>query len=414
MALRTVKDEMRREIILKNLREEFNVFSQLNYHNKDDFYQILYKKIHECNLPVRANISVALYDYLMEEHTLEKNDTYNYFFKRQFPFILEAIISIQYYHNQILDDKSGVNIPTTINNNLIAGNLLKEQLYRYIENVNLPQEHIMKLFQYVRLIFEAVDVGQYIEKNHNTYEAFKKKHFRHPFERWMGENINSEVIKVVVKTTAQFMDEEHSNFIKLYAERIFLVNSILFVKLADFMTDLLNIPQSTRESLHYFNCYFGICYQIVNDNSDFVPSSYKEKTTGKCYQDALSDLKNKNLTLPIFVHLCRNPAGKTAYFLEEMERSEFGRLCLMPEQEKAVYNEIIDSLSIYHAMKIPKLLKEKAIKYLNEHNSNYNTLLSIISIVDNNRFYKHFYNQKEQYKKYKKEIKKMYLQSVLI
>ena len=234
------------------LQKELRKFNHLGYAPNPNFYKILYCKINNRN-PLRAKFIFILYLYLKNEKkktslidrikkflsqfsfSLKKNTPIpKAFFYSQFPFILEVIISIQYYHNQILDGKSQVYTSSTINKNLIKGNLLKDQLYRYIEDINLCPEFKTQLVQTVRKIFELVDLGQYIERELNIYSSYKEiiqtGYYKLPFQKhimpFIDQDLMEEVIEKVKSITP--LDENHTAFLRLYLYRIFLTNTTLF------------------------------------------------------------------------------------------------------------------------------------------------------------------------------------------
>lgn len=397
---------------LKNgLQEEFERFTDLNRAKDPHFFAILHSKIYDKSLPMRAHIAYLLFKYL--EH--EKEDQIaisKRFSKQQLPFILEVIISIQYYHNQILDGKAGVTTPEKINDNIIVGNLLKDQLYRYIEaKVDLPAKGILKLTRTVRSIFEWVDIGQYLEKHCNTYEAMQNEDFNHPFEASVNNFVDEDCIAHFLNNIEQWVPEVdcyHHPFLTIYLQRIYLTNATLYKLTVTLIADLLGISLVCKEKLVYFITCYGMASQIMNDNCDFVPAKYEEATKGKKATDAFSDLRNKNVTLPIFIHLLRCPDGHLANILDSITKAT-----LDDETEHVLFAEITEIFSIFYAMKVAKVIRKRLFTLLNPSNPSTAGLKYIMETLGNNRYYRYFYDYKSDiqkrtcYELYNKESKKI-------
>lgn len=128
------------------LREEFNLFISLEKSKLLNIssFDLLKTKVlgHD---PLRARYADVMYQHLktcrvsflsilknaFQRRSLKK------FFQYKLPFILEVIISIQYYHNQILDGKKGFERELTDDDKLIFSSLLREQLYRYLDTIRI-------------------------------------------------------------------------------------------------------------------------------------------------------------------------------------------------------------------------------------------------------------------------------------
>lgn len=395
--------------IPENIAAAFKVFITSSKLIEDEsFFHILQNKIQ--GKPARAFFVTHLAAYLKQiDATSEKKcNQYHVFFQKELPFILEAIISIQYYHNQILDGKAGVITPAAINDNLIKGNLLKDELYRYIDELAINCEDKLKLTRTVRSIFEHVDVGQYIEKHCNTYQAYQHKNLNHPFTSFMQEKIESDTAVIdTLKEIENIITEQipipraDLSFLQLYLRRIYLTNTSLYKLITDFITDFLDIQLETRHDAIKFSISFAMAHQMVNDNIDFVPSYYGEATKSKKPFDAFSDLKNKNITLPILVHLLRKPQGEIAKFLNYNHSVSNEEKLINRRMERDFLSEITDTHSIYYSMSIVKRIKKLAENYLLLQYKKAQPLIGMLQIMENNRFYKYYY-EKPAYKRYKK------------
>lgn len=385
------------------LKQEFLSFSQLNLSNSiaPIFFSLLYKKIEKT--PLRANFAVHIYEYLKSQGG-KKNNISKVFFTQQFPFILEAIITIQYYHNQIIDGKAGVVDNFSISNNLILGNLLKEQLYRYINQLDIPKKIRKKLAKSVREVFECVDVGQYLEKNHCSYDAFQEKRLIHPFQTRVKEKIEEAIINEVIDIIHRFtpLDQApYQDFLRLYLEKIYMMNGVLFRFGAEFLAEVMQVREDTIKKVMEFATYFGMAQQIINDNCDFVPSIYHEATVGKTCGDAFSDLKNRSVTLPILIHFTQSENEKILNYIN----TEEARL-----REMDFFKEITQAFSIYFSMTVGKRIKSNGLSCLElDMNVNKNRRIQeLCFLAGNNRFYKYFYalNRGKCYNTYKKRFRR--------
>ena len=391
--------------IKENVNAEYEKFMNAQaLINDSSFFQILQNKIE--GMPARAFFAYRLFEYLKNSSGINLTKGYKTFFEGQLPFILEAIISVQYYHNQILDAKAGVNTPEKINDNLIVANLLKEQLYHYLENLKIEAEDKKALIKTVRSIFEQVDVGQYIEKHCNTYEAYRSGQLDHPFQHFVAGVVEEDacVVEVLDKIESIIQDKikiDNADFLRLYLQRIYLTNTSLYKLISEFITDVLKVADREKENAVKFAISFGMMHQIVNDNADFVPSYHGESTVSKTEQDAFSDLKNGNITLPTLIYLQLRPEGTISGILKSASTNT--RLRILSHEESKIFNEISQSLAIYHAMTIGKKIKDIAKNYLNIQKSN--ALKDMLQIAENNRYYRYFYKT-PYHRSYQKATKK--------
>lgn len=380
----------------RRIQKELEVFKSIN---KDRtlapaFFKILESKVDGRSL--RAYYCFKLYEFLKGRSAVTHDAS---FFVKKLPFILEVIISIQYYHNQILDGKGGVITHSAINDNLILANLLKDHLYRYIDE-SVPENYRKLLAEQVRSIFECVDIGQYIEKHYNTYEAFISQEVPDELQNKINKLVKKTYIDEVAKTITNVytIRKENISYLRTYLQRIYLTNAILFIKTADLVSDLLEVDKRLKNKMERFVAHFGLMQQIVNDNCDFVPSRYNNGTKAKSNKDALCDLKNKCITLPTLIHLQKCPNGAIAQYL---------KLSDYKFDEEFFFIEIVENWSIFYAMSAAKSLADKMIKEYQVATCTINGFNNLWSVAFNNRFYKHFYRygNKKVYKDYCKSRK---------
>jgi hypothetical protein len=131
------------------------------------------------------------------------------------------------------------------------------------------------LIKEVRSIFMLVDSGQFIERHCGTYSSWQTGIYpQHQFEEWTTPFIDTEVVNQIMECVAQssFFNNVETSFIRKYFERIYLTNGALYIKLVLVIFKLLSIEKD--EKFIRFVALFAIMQQIVNDNGDFVPSTY--------------------------------------------------------------------------------------------------------------------------------------------
>lgn len=375
--------------------EQFNRLSHAG-NGQVPFFKILDSKVYSndgkrVDLPMRWRFAIAMHTWL-SENGAPKRKLPPEFFEQQLPFILEVIISVQYYHNQILDRKGGVTTHAAINDNLIMGNLLKDQLYRYIRKLNLPEADRWIVEKEVRSIFEYVDIGQYIEKSCNTYEAYRSGQWSHPFGN-LDALVDADCIREVTEVIQSVHPIQRTDYLHIYLQRIYLTNAVLFIKATGLIATLLEVDQEIQQRADRFAGLFGMMQQVVNDNSDWVPSRFQESTVEKGCGDVFCDLNNKIVTLPTMMHFEKNTDGKILAQYEGNKRTLFTQTV-----EEELFDEIAKYHSIYYSMAVGKQLKQLLMQYSFKKAF----IADLCGFAGNNKYYKHFYNMKIYYGNYKK------------
>lgn len=362
------------------------------------FFKLLHSKVN--SLPLRGYFSKKLCDYVIEQTGVVIPPDRLALFEGQIPFILEVTITIQYYHNQILDGKGGVRSPRAIKQNLIKSNLLKDLLYAYIEQT-IDQDLQSPILSTVRKIFKYTDIGQYIEKSFNSYDVYTHNDpFEVPFSDAIGNFVDSEVINYMFDQIKMARQVEHTLFLEWYFIRIYLVSASLFQLYTKLLFELLSIKPPDFETLfndlRLFSSYYGVMLQLVNDNCDWVPEKFQHKTVAKRYDDAFCDLKNNNITLPIFLYLEAGHKGAIFNFLEKPG------LILNGELQNLFFQEIIDSGAMKQAIHLGKAVGRKALSYLDPQNAHWAIFEDMVNISNYNRYYYHLFKEmkKSQIKMY--------------
>jgi geranylgeranyl pyrophosphate synthase len=384
----------------RRLTQAYEQFNRLSHagNGQVPFFKILDSKVYSndgkrVDLPMRWRFAIAMHTWL-SENGAPKRKLPPEFFERQLPFILEVIISVQYYHNQILDRKGGVTTHAAINDNLIMGNLLKDQLYRYIDNLGLEDADRKKVIRSVRSIFEYVDIGQYIEKSCNTYEVYCSGQWSHPFGN-LDALVDANCIREVTEVIQSVHPIKRTDYLHIYLQRIYLTNAVLFIKATGLIATLLDVDPDVQHQADRFAGLFGMMQQIMNDNCDMVPSTMASGTVEKHCTDAFSDLRNRNITLPILLHIQRRNKGMIADYLKNTA---------LELNERIAFQQLCAGFSIYYSIDCGKCLRNKLIAYLSPQGGiGFARLEAMSRVGENNRYYRFFYDRKLDHSNYDRE-----------
>lgn len=301
-------------------------------------------------------------------------------FTEQLPFVFEAVITIQYLHNQVLDGKSGVTNRARISENILAANLLKEQLYRYIDT-ELPRYARARTTAAVRTCFECVDQGQYMEQQFNTYAAFaagqNDARGRVPATYRSGADLAG--VEAFIQKIKRDLPEMLHEQLDTYFHRIYLTCAALFVEATQLIGDLMGVPPTQLQPILQFSRSYGLMRQLVNDNADWVPASFGLTTATKTATDHFSDLRNGTLTLPALFFLATHK--HTA-----IEQVLAGHTTWSDDFETEVFDEMITSDALYKSIHNTRILAELALAYLPTNNPAAVYLADSCEIVHWNKF----------------------------
>lgn len=343
--------------------------------------------------PLRAYFLQKIGDYVIANEEI-MFDTNTQKLLTKLGFIIELIMVIQYLHNQILDGKAGVTSKEKIAQNLVAGNILRELLFDYIttEIGKFDNNTATKTAECVARIFMYVDIGQMMEINYGHYNAYKENVFPEIDTNSQLNRFLDEHIVCVKKELAEIKAAipEKKQFIDLYFRRIFLINVSLFVFSTQLICDLLNSSSKKRDELLKFATTYSVALQIVNDITDIIPENKNQDTVGKEKDDAFSDLKNQNITLPFIYHLQKGYNRLIESYLENPQDKAY----IIKDFQEQLNQELVDSLSIDNCVAMGKKIAKEAKKHLDENNSITHLLWNVAEIADWNYYYYIIYKNK--------------------
>ncbi len=310
----------------KLIQKEYRVFKALlpmDNNLESRVYPLLNRRIND--LGIRSLFSRLVLQYITEiaEKERVKIDKSNaHFYEQQLPFIAEVIIAIQYYHNRILDGKGGLRdasgqmIKEKVDQHLIAGNLIKDTLWEYIDQKVFPADSKKNklVSQTVRRIFQLVDLGQDMQDNYGTVDKYLSVKANYPAHSSVEDTVTDHTaISFFWKLlNNNGIPSKNEWFIRSYLKRIQLTSGALFQQIATLITDLTGYKGPQRENIIKFALLQGMLGQLVNDNNDYVLPEYNISTSSKIPEDAFADLRNDNITLPLVYFLQNQNDSKAA------------------------------------------------------------------------------------------------------
>jgi len=356
----------------------------------------------ERNKPLRAYFFRKMYEYLREYKETKSGfarfQNPDVLFMQKLPFVFEVVITIQYLHNQILDEKYDVkqfNHPK-ICQNLISSNILREFLFVYIEKEIAPilpdDSMAQNISVAIRRLFLLVDLGQYTDKKYNHYERWK--HGLSP----VTENIkvfDEPAMQAIADTIkkVQEVNPDKEDFIVTYFQRIYLSNVYFFRCMTELIFELAGCSNFKQfNNMQRFSIQYGYMLQIINDYADFAYTNDKKeraefiKASGKNSSDFFSDLYNFNVTLPLIYHLKEGNKRNIEAYLEGGSRRK-KILTLYPGQ---IMQEIIKSGAIRATIQLTRDLADHASDCLDPNNATSPYFKDMCAVAKFNKFYKIF------------------------
>jgi geranylgeranyl pyrophosphate synthase len=392
----------RKEKMLQTKRlvlQEYKVFKSLNNISclfQSGFFKLLTKRMNR--IGIRGTFSRLMYEHVSkvarsERLNLSKDKETILFFQKQLPFIAEAIITVQYYHNYILDGKGGLAdqqgflLRDKVNETLIDSNLLKDALYDYIDYrvfLNNPDKARLVRTK-VRQIFKLVDIGQKIQMDFGTISQYESDLASNPIIincalKQLDERVLTKFEDCFIQSG---MEEKNRTFLRNYLIRVQLSNAVLFRELTNIIIDVLGYNGQHSEYLKSFSIEHGMLGQLINDNNDFS----RLTTATRKYDDVFSDIKNDVLTLPLLCFLNKksqlNDWEEVLIAYKEMKNK-----ILNPKTEKETLGLLLPHIKKSISI-VSEISTHVKITFLEKYKS-FDSLLGdmmSVSVVNNNRFY---------------------------
>lgn len=346
------------------------------------------------DISIRGFFAHMVFEYVREQAKMERVpinfSKRDHLFDTQLPFIFEMVMTIQYLTNQILDGKGGVlknkrrNLKK-INENLIAGNYLKDVLYEYISKCVFPENLSNRavVLECLRKMFQYVDAGQFAEKKYSSLKIFQYGFNALPS---LSEEISIFVDQDIIDNLWQLLnteglDKSKESFTRFYLNRMYCTSASPFIHITELILNLTNFCGVERKKLLKFATEFGMLTQMLNDIADLIPAKFRQGSIAKIPEDAFSDLRNINVTLP------------TIFFLSEYQdfSLQFLRSDLYNSQKQ---QDLFNLFKPICKTKLIPLLRVYAIDFrdrnLNMRNKFYSMLGDTISVAWSPRYFKYF------------------------
>lgn len=348
------------------------------------------------NKPLRAYFFNKMLEYLQYDEAtnviLKKYP--KVLFQVKLPFVFEIVICIQYLHNHILDEKydSKAAYHEKVCQNLIASNIIREVLFRYLEAEVKPllknQKKYEVLLAAIRQLLILVDIGQRMDKSFTNYDHWRDgipniEPSSGIFDAAFQKAINPSIAKVKNDIP------DKSAFIDAYFHRIYLTNVYLFRCMSEVLMLLSNTKVTQYTKIQQFAIQYGFIIQIINDYSDFAYSPHKQEqkdleTAAKKTTDVFSDLYNFNITLPLIYHLQEDTRRRIRAYLEGGLR----RKRLISDFPLQIMQEIVESGSIRKCVTITRNLSKSAMSQLDVTNPTFLYFKDMCAIANYNKFYR--------------------------
>ena len=399
---KTIKDRRYKEMVhlKEELCQEYKILKQYAFNermNKDLFRLLEYrlKKVR-----IRPYYTQIIYRYLLETKKSELSENLNNFFNIKLPFISEVIITIQYYHNQMLDHKDNIDKDKKrYKCHILGADILKHCLFEYIEDLKaLSFDQKRYLVKEVRKIFKYVDVGQYVEKEwgiynklHNISEDEECFFISNEIEEFINNDVCDKIFDWV-------KDDIHYHlYLKAYLRRIYLTCGTLYIKIVEIIVNLVGMKdKQVSHDLLEFARNFSLMRQIMNDYSDFVPEHLlPRKGEGQIY-NSFSDLRNHTITLPTLFHFNNAEYTFDGYFIDNDEVNS-----------KKVFEDLKKSYGLHKTITITRLLRNDCETILRRNEISTELMkifIDVLDIVNINKFHSAIKKDKKIYRKYQKTI----------
>ena len=239
-------------------------------------------------------------------------------------------------------------------------------------------------------MFLAADFGQYLEKNYCTYEQFIWNIPKLPkFPKSIKKLIDFDFIEQVLELVNSEIEypKEKLGFLKLYMIKIYLTCAKLFHLSTELILELVGYNGEEKENIINFSKYYGLMRQLVNDNSDFIPSNLFQPSVAKNNIDAFSDLKNNNITLPLQIYLSNS---KICLIHDMLQKKSFN---LTSKEEEMIFLKMLPYLK-KKTIPIGKAVGAKALTFM-EHNKEgafFQHWEDMVAMSEFNKYYHIYFN----------------------
>lgn len=174
---------------------------------------LLKKRLYEEQPTLRSFFTFTAFQYLESDYSLDLKEPESRFFKEQLPYITEVLINIQYYHNHALDFKYDVQGLEDIQMRMIWANRLRSFLDRYIE-YSIPEQYISALRLMLNKVYDAVDIGQQMERRCCLYKHWDNQNIAKDFYKsYVQSRVDSVCLETAMDVSMDEVEERKHLFL---------------------------------------------------------------------------------------------------------------------------------------------------------------------------------------------------------
>ena len=343
---------------------------------------------------LRSYFTYMIYEYVVEQARIEGLSLHNlakhrFLFDTQLPLLAEGIITVQYLENHILDGKNGILKaglldPQQVKKTLLGSHKLKDALYEYVATECFPTDLKRQVLvsATIRKIFRFTDIGQNAEQEWASHENFRNPAFQAPVlspetEAFIDHPLISSFWQKLRKAGVR---KDLKEYTKFYLRRIYLTNVGLFVLLAELICALLGYDGKEKKKLLRFAAELALLQQLVNDVCDFLPASYGKGTSAKLPEDAFSDLRGGNITLPLIF------LDSTDYNFDTIDLAKD----IQKDEKQQIVFELIKPICYFGVIPFLQDYAKKTATLLKKNNAHHKLLGEMTDIVYNGKYFGYF------------------------
>lgn len=372
----------------------------------------------------RSVFILRIYQYLTSLSLIDESSPEEIF---KIAAIAEYDMTIMYHENHVRDQKYGVSRakPFTIQkkkSQKYALELRKNSLIqKYFYGEVLHKVKIANHFMH-----EVHDlIGMMLDKEFTTIKSFNNnsypfkiiqthiqelesyKPFLNTFE---NRNSSKSLKDFDLVNVEEFIETIYSSpkrrhwgfkqpeYLRLYFARCFLLNVIFYYVYTKLLISLYsNISTTETDSLISFARHFGLIQQIINDNSDFIPINDARPTPCKFKEDTFSDLREKNITLPVIYFLSKTNSSKGVLY-DYLSGRDLNLDLHDNEIQKLILHQFLSRGAISKSMSFGTILAKFAGGILNIDKPATKCLNNMLTPAFENQYYA-YYNSKKTEKK---------------
>ena len=304
----------------------------------------------------------------------------------------EYCITLMYLENHFYDGKYGVVDEESRRENRKERNQFARSLYHFIKE-NFSGKIQKRIIWYVKRLFRLYFKGVYLDDRFLTYRNFQNDSCdRFTLDRESSDFVEIEELLEVFQT-ASYKKKKYPPLVKkeylmLYLSRTYLINGVFFQTFAELLTEFYGSPTREYPNLLKFARIYGLVQQLVNDNFDYLPVSYRYTTLCKLAEDTLSDSRRRLMTLPLMCYFNRPEKPMNGL------REHYLGICNLSLElknnatQEIVLDKLLKSGAMGQAMSLTAQVANYGESLLNMDQSGAQFLQNLFSFAKSNRYYK--------------------------